>query len=163
VSGDRGPGPVPSGPWTFVPDPAAGPALAALEVESIDGNRAWLRLVLQGVPELQGIAFRLRFQPDRLEVKRSEQGPGWSAGSGWFPTAARFASRPGGERWGGIGFIGAHALDATGKMVLARLEVELTGADPIPLSFPPRRNLVIDQHNNPVQVGWRGGTFRRTE
>jgi len=157
--GDQGPV-GPAGPWTFVPDAASGAAAVSLKLETVLGDRASLLVVARGVPALQGIAFRLAFDPARLTVSKTEQSPAWTAGS-WFPTVARFAPRASGELWAGLGYVGSHALDASHEVTLARLEVDLTGNDPIPLGFRPSRNLVTDPANSPVPVGWVGGTFKR--
>jgi hypothetical protein len=153
--------PPPSGPWAFMPedDGSVSPAIA-LRPDPAAGVPGALLLVARGIPKLQGIAFRLRYDVKSLTPGKQEVAAGWY-GSG-KDLVSRIVARPEGELWGGIGYSGSHGLDASGEVVLLRL-VLTPGAGPGPLAvgFRPGRNLVLDPNASKVAVSWLGGSFRR--
>lgn len=161
--GDAGPdhkAPSPDGPaaseWAFVADAVQSPAIS-VDLESLSGDEATLVLTGRGIAALQGIAFRLSFPPQQVEVVSSEVGAAWGSG---FSVLARFATRPEGELWGGIGHQGPHGMPAEGAE-LARLVLRLSGEAPIELAFRPQRNLALDPGFKRVKVSWLGGRFER--
>lgn len=133
-------------------DGSASPAVA-LRLDTIKGDQAWLEVVGRGISQLQGLAFRLTYDPDALQVDQTEAGPGWPAST----SVARFAARPEGELWAGIGHKGKGSLNAQDTVVLARLKVKLlaNGA----LAFRDLHNMVLDPEGQAVKVSWLGGTF----
>ena len=153
--------PPPTGPWGFAPedDGSASPAIA-IRPDPAGTGPGSLILVARGVPKLQGIAFRLRFDAKAIKAVKQEVSASWY-GSG-KDLVSKIAVRPDGEIWAGIGYSGSHGLDATGEVTLAKLAFEPgSGAGPLPLSFRPGRNLVIDPNASKVALSWLGGSFRR--
>ncbi len=161
--GDAGPdqsAPSPDGPaareWAFIAEALQSPAIS-VELESLSGDEATLVPVGRGMSELQGVAFRLSFPPEQVEVVSSEVGAGWGSG---VSVLARLATRPEGELWGGIGYQGTHGMPAEGAE-LARLLLRLSGEAPIELAFRPQRNLALDPGFKRLKVSWLGGRFER--
>jgi len=148
----------PLGEWRFVSDDEGGAAEAvALRAKSIDGNSATIEVTLRGVPQLQGVAFRLGFPAERVTVKDHERSPAWSD-----PNVAEFAVRPEGEIWGGIGHVGAWGISAERELVVATLQLELSGSEPIDLAFDAPRAMVLSaEDGRPVEMTWLGGRFQR--
>jgi hypothetical protein len=161
--GDAGPdqtAPLPDGPaaseWAFIADAVQPPAIS-VELVSLSGDEATLVLTGRGMSTLQGVAFRLSFPPQQVEVVSSEVGAAWSSG---YSVLARFATRPEGEIWGGIGHQGSHGIPGEG-VELARLVLRLSGEAPIKLAFRPQRNLALDPGLKRLKVSWLGGRFER--
>jgi hypothetical protein len=156
VAADAGP----LQPWSFAPedDGTASPAVA-LRLEQVTGDRATFTIIGRGVPRLQGLAFRLTYPPARVAVAAKE------VGAGWYGTGAdlvsRFATQAEGELWAGIGFSGSRSVDVTEERELARVELTLSGADPVSLAFRPSHNTVIDPDGARVTARWLGGQLRR--
>jgi hypothetical protein len=149
-----------NGAWTFVADDDGGaPRAVALRMDSIANDEATLSVVARGMDKLQGLAFRLGWDAQRLELSKPEVGSGWY-GAG-VDVVSRFATKPGGELWAGIGYAGSHGLDAVREVTLARFQVKLSGQEPIPLVFRENRNVVITPEATSLSVTWSGGTFRR--
>lgn len=147
--------------WNFIAqdDGKTSPA-AYLSLESCEGNNAWLQVVVRGVSQLQGIAFRLKYDPQQLEVLDHQQGDAWTIGT-WVPTASNFAVKKEGELWAGIGFQGTHGFTATSDTVVARVQLALKGNEPIAVNFRDYHNLIIDPQATAVKVAWMGGTFQK--
>jgi hypothetical protein len=129
----------------------------ALKLDKLSGQQATLLVIGRGLTPLQGVAFRLSFPTQQVTVTSSAAGAAWS-GTG-FQVLSRFASRPEGELWAGIGNQGAHGLSASGDLELARLVLDLSGQAPIKLGFREHHNLVIDPKLQKLTVTWLGGTF----
>ncbi len=149
-----------AGAWRFVPEESSASPAVALKPDPAGGPGA-LRLVARGIPKLQGIAFRLRFDGKALKPLKQEVSASWY-GSG-KDLVSKLATRPEGELWGGIGYSGSHGLDATSEVTLATLSFEpgAGAAGPLALSFRAGRNLVIDPNATKVSVSWLGGSFQR--
>jgi hypothetical protein len=149
------------GQWRWAPeDDGAAPSAVALALESLEGDTAWVKVAVRGVPALQGVALRLMHDPERVEVLESEQGAVWSTGTA--PTVARFAPQEDGELWAGIGFRSAAGVDARQAVTVARFKLALSGPAELHLGFRPGRNLIIDPEGKPVPVTWLGGAFVRS-
>lgn len=151
---DAGPGTAQS--WTFSAEDVGdvSPAIL-LRAESIEQGLATLSLVGRGIDKLQGLAFRLTFDPQAITVVTSKPGSIWPADN----IVHRFKSRAEGELWAGIAHKGPRSLAATTDEVLAEVTLELGGIDPQEISFRPRHNLVLDPEGRAVTVQWLGGTF----
>jgi len=150
---------LPTGPWSFNPEDGGGASPAVALKPDPAGGAGALLVVARGVPKLQGVAFRLSFDPKQVAVSRHEAGGSWY-GSG-KDLVSRFKVRPEGELWAGVGYSGSFSLAAESEVTLARLEVTLSGSTPAKLAFRVGRNLVIDPDGAKVKVSWLGGTFTR--
>jgi hypothetical protein len=146
--------------WSFSPeDDGSAPKAASLTLDGIAGDEAWLEVTVRGVPKLQGIAFRLKFDPQAVSVEEHEIGPAWASSDFPDDVISRFATRSGGELWAGIGFKGLLGLPASEEQVVARVKVKLAGGKPLEVAFRPHHNLVLDSKGQGVKVEWLGGTF----
>jgi hypothetical protein len=130
-----------------------------LELDSIDGDSVWLSVVARGVSKLQGVAFRLVTDPAAVKFVKAEAGKAWTT-TGVTKTA-KFAAQKDGEIWGGVGHLGAHGIDASKATTVARVNLSLTGAGPLAVSFREQRNLVLDSTGAKVKTTWIGGTLAR--
>jgi hypothetical protein len=156
-AGDGGGGPT---VWRFfAEDDGGAPQAVALKLDSLAGDQATLNVVLRGVDALQGVAFRVRFDPQQVQVTKTEVGSAWTASGA--EVVSRLVTQPEGEVWAGIGHAGSHGFSAAQEVVVARLQVKLQGGSKSPLSFRPQHNLVLDPEAQPVAVSWLGGEFRR--
>lgn len=142
--------------WSFKADDdgSAAPAVA-LRQGSITGDSAWLEVVARGAPKLQGVAFRLQYDPKQLAVTKSEAGSAW----GTAKIASSFAARSEGELWAGVGHVGVKALDAFKDVVVARVQVKLSGSGPIKLTFREYHNLCLDTDGKAIAGKWLAGRF----
>ncbi|MCA9668567.1 MAG: hypothetical protein KC503_23405 [Myxococcales bacterium] len=155
----------PLGAWTFTPDAPQGGQATSVDIvaASIEGDKATLELRVRGVAQLQGVAFRLRYDAARVSIGTTERASAWGAQQ----VVDRFAARdaPGekldGELWGGIGYLGPRGLAASAQTVLARVQVTLSGADPIHVDFRPAHNVLLTPELRSLPAEWLGGTFSR--
>jgi hypothetical protein len=147
--------------WSFsAEDDGSALKAASLELDGISGDEAWLKVTVRGVSKLQGIAFRLKFDPQAVSVEESEIGPAWATSDFPDDVVSRFATRSEGELWAGIGFEGLLGLPASKEQVVARVKVKLSGSKPLQVAFRPHHNLVLDTKGQGVEVKWLGGTFQ---
>jgi hypothetical protein len=143
--------------WTFVPDSDQGaPQAVWLQLESLQGDLATLQIVVKGVATLQGIAFRLSFDPQAIEIVQGERGQDWPNQPA---SVSAFAIKPKGELWAGLGFKNHHGLDASAPTIVAKTMLRLRGPSPAALKFRAARNLLIDPKGQPIAVSWLGGVF----
>ena len=157
-------------------DPGGGPAvfLRAVERDAVVGDTFWLEVVAHRVPGLQGVAFRLVFDPGALEVRETVAADVWRRGPG--QTVHRFKVRPDGELWAGLGHVGRRSFPATRPVALARVKLHLkagaakspgAGSGPpgataaaLSIGFRPGHNLVLGADGGRVGVRWSGGVLR---
>jgi len=155
--------PSPEGPspqsWKFTPEDTGQSPAVALKLETISGDEATLVLIGRGMSALQGIAFRLTFPAQRVTVSQSAVGVAWTTSG--HSVLARFAPRPEGALWGGVGHQGPHGLAADDGAELARFKLRLSGEAPVTLAFHPQRNLALDPGLKRLVVSWLGGSFAR--
>jgi hypothetical protein len=141
--------------WEFVPeDDGAAQPVIALKQEGADPTM--LSMVARGVGKAQGVAFRLTYDPQHVQVQRVEADTGWGSAA-----VSRFISQPEGELWAGIGLMGATWIEVTQETAVAHLQLLLTGEAPLTIGFRPLRNLILSPDGAPVQVTWLGGTYKR--
>jgi hypothetical protein len=105
---------------------------------------------------VQGVAFRLGFDRERIGVEHFQVGPKWPA-----DVVAKFAVQPNGELWAGVGHIGAKTIAAQSQLVVARVEITLRGNEPAVLSFLAPHCQVLTATNKPAETSWLGGVFQR--
>lgn len=149
--------------WSFTAEDGGTELKAAsLQLEGIANDEAWLKVTVRGVPKLQAIAFRLRFDPQAVSVEESVPGPAWEASDYPDDVVSKFATRSEGELWAGLGFKGLLGLNASKEQVVARIKVKLSGGKPLQVAFRPHHNLVLDTKGQDVKVKWLGGTFQPT-
>jgi len=158
-------GPVADGPqpssWRFVPedDGSASPAVVLRQSDGTTGSGVsdvWIDVVVRGVASLQGVAFRLAFDPQQVKVAASEEGQVWQQSS--VKHVARFAVRTEGELWAGLGHVGSGGLAAPGSGVtVARVRLTPVGSGTIPIMFRKHHNIVLDAKGTAVKVEWLGG------
>ena len=115
-------------------------------------------MVAQKIGSLQGVAFRLTFDPGALEVLETEAGQAWQLSS--TQNVHRFKVRPEGELWAGLGHVGTGSLSAVSPVTLARVKVRPKGAAPIKIGFRAKHNLVLDTDGTAVETRWLGGELR---
>jgi hypothetical protein len=144
--------------WSFVPDPQQGGAEVSLRALSVSQDQATLLVQAKGIETLRGIAFRLVFDPNRIQVASVAEADAWK-GAGTLVKA--FAVRADGEAWGGLGFRGTGgSISAGDATVLAQLQLKLPpGGQPIPIGFRKHRNLVMGGESKQLDVLWLGGQF----
>lgn len=146
----------PAGAWTFKADDDGSAPGVALQLDTVQGETAWLKVVTRGAPTLQGVAFRLTHDPKQVSVLKSE------AGTVWGSTAvSKFTARDDGELWAGVGHVGVKALDASKETVVARVQLKLSGSGPIKVGFRPHHNLCLGTDGKSIKATWLGGTFER--
>lgn len=145
-----------SGRWKFVAAAAPTEPAVLVHLVQIDGDQATVDVVVQGVPQIQAIAYRLRYDVARLQVAESYKSELWSA-----PSVARFAPRADGELWAGIGHIGLHTVSAGEMVSVSRHLLKLDGADPIALDFIAHRGQLLGKDMQSVAAKWVGGRFER--
>lgn len=156
-SSDTTPLKPPSG-WRFTSGDD-GSALAAVSLRQADdgapvGDTVTLEVLVRGVSQLQGVAFRLLFDPERVEVVSSEASELWTT-----PFVAKFAPRAEGQLWAGIGNVGRRGRPASEPTVVARVTLRVKGAAAValPLALPAHRGQVVDAMGSAVDVTWIGG------
>jgi hypothetical protein len=143
--------------WTFSADDDGTTPGVALQADTIQGDSAWLKVVVRGVPTLQGVAFRLTHDPKQATVTTSGAGTVWGSAG----VVSKFAARDDGELWAGVGHVGTKALDASKDTVVARVQLKLSGSGPIKVGFRPHHNLCLGTDGKSITATWLGGTFER--
>jgi len=145
--------------WTFTAayDGQTTPAVA-LKADAADKGQVWLEVWARGVSSLQGVAFRLSFEPQQLQVLKGEAAPVWSEGSAKL--ASKFAARPEGELWAGVGHVGSRGVAATEMTLVARVQLQLKGSTPIKIDFRAHHNILLDPKGQAVKAEWFGGEFK---
>jgi len=148
--------------WSFEAETAGGPSVG-LDLASIDGDRATIRVVARGVASLQGVAFRLRYDPTQLAVERALPGKAWGLSS--VKSVSRFtAHRKQGELWAGVGHLGRGGLPASAEVELATVQVRLlVSGGKVPVRFAPFHGLVMDPDGRTVKVTWRNGLLKKVK
>ena len=151
-----------SGAWVFVrEDNGQETSAVALELEGVKGDEATLKVVARGLSELHSVAFRLVFDPKAVTVTRQELGAVWGGAQGRM--ISRFAVRPEGELWAGIGHVGKGAVRANAAASVARVTVKLSGAGPIELGFRAKHNAALAPAlGTTYKPVWLGGMFKRS-
>jgi hypothetical protein len=147
--------------YRFEPEGAPGTSAAVFlraEKAVSAGGALWLEVVAQKIGSLQGVAFRLTFDPGALEVLETEAGQAWQLSS--TQNVHRFKVRPEGELWAGLGHVGTGSLSAVSPVTLARVKVRPKGAAPIKIGFRAKHNLVLDTDGTAVETRWLGGELR---
>jgi hypothetical protein len=145
--------------FTFVPKDTGKETVAvALKLDSQDATGYQLKVVVRGVSTLQGVAFRLSFDPQHVQIVKSKESSAWAAAS--TSTIAKFATRTSeGELWGGVGFLGVVGMDATSETTVAYVRVAPSGASATSLSFRESHNVVLLTSGTSASPTWLGGTF----
>lgn len=132
---------------SFVPDPR--PSGPSVRVQRVDGSAGELRLelVIDGVEDVYGVAFRLEHDPQRLSFGRVE--------SSWPLTGAR-ETRP--------GLLVAY-LSERGVVVTpqargpAQIVFKTGSAGESPLAFVARESVVVNVGGEAVPAQFVGGTW----
>jgi hypothetical protein len=146
--------------WTYTADDDGTQSpVVSLKPDPTGTDVGALIVVARGVAKLQGVGLRLTFDPQHIQVTKSEVGTSWY-GSG-HDVVSKLATRTEGALWAGIGYSGSFGLNATSEVTLARVQLKLSGEGPAPIAFPSGRNLVLDPDGAAVKVTWLGGTFTK--
>lgn len=144
------------GAWSFVSgDDGSSPAVVLQADGAPRGGEVWLKVVARGVPSLQGVAFRLSFDPQRVQVLESEEGDVWALSS--VKHVARFATRKEGELWAGLGHLGQGSLVAQSETTLARVKVAVKGGGEATIGFRAGHNMVLTTQGAALKSAWLGG------
>lgn len=142
--------------WSFVSDDdGSSPAVVLQADGALQGGEVWLKVVARGVPSLQGVAFRLSFDPQRVQVLESEEGDVWALSS--VKHVARFATRKEGELWAGLGHVGQGSLVAQSETTLARVKVAVKGGGEATVGFRAGHNMVLTTQGTSLKSAWLGG------
>lgn len=119
----------------------------------LEGDRVLVDVVARDVPDVHGIAFRLRWDPSKLALAEARASDSWSR-------RALLLAKEGlpGElvvAWTEKG-AGA-AIDAREDTNLGTIELTLKTREGGALAFRTDRSMVLDSKGVTVPVAWRGG------
>ncbi|MCA9670094.1 MAG: hypothetical protein KC503_31075 [Myxococcales bacterium] len=147
------------GGWRFVPQdvaPQPGQPRVHLQLVSIEGDRATLAVIVDNVAQIQGVAYRLSYNRERVSVADAVRGKVWQGAQ----VVDRFKQMPNGELWVGIGHVGVKTVPGGQGVTVSTISLDLIGDDPLPIHFQGAYSRVLTPEGVADAV-YAGGRFEK--